>query len=72
MNNKAVGVCFCTLAAVLFLSRYIIGMLYRGFSPRVWGAQDFSESVGYVSLLPWYFAAGALIAGIVFLAQKEK
>lgn len=72
MNNKAVGICFCKLAVVLFLSRYVIAMLYRGFSPRVWGAQDFSESVGYVSLLPWIFAAAALIAGIAFLAQKEK
>lgn len=72
MDNKAVGVCFCSLAVVLFLARYLTAMLYRGFAPHAWGGEDLAENVGYVSLLPWVLAVIALVAGSAYLAQKEK
>ena len=69
MNNRATGVCFCALAVPLFLSRFVIAMLYRGFNPTRWGADDFAEAVRFVSIGPWIAAGVALLIGAAYLIR---
>lgn len=71
MNNRAVGVCFCAIAAVLFLARYVIAMLYGGFRQGGQDQSGFDMLMGFVGLLPWGFAAIALGAGIFYLVRGE-
>jgi len=72
MTKRTVGVSFCALAVVLFLSRYFIAMLYRGFDSHSWGSDNFSELLGYVGFAPWFFAILFLGAGIYYLIRSEK
>ena len=62
---------FCALAVVLFLSRYIIAVLYRGFDNHQWGSKDFANFMGYVGIAPWFFAAVFLAAGLYYLSRSE-
>ena len=71
MTKRTVGISFCALAVVLFLSRYIIAVLYRGFDYHQWGSQDFAAFLGYVGIAPWLFAAVFLAAGIYYLVRAE-
>jgi hypothetical protein len=71
MTKRTVGISFCALAVVLFLSRYIIAALYRGFDNHQWGSQDFADYLGYVGIEPWFFAALFLAAGIYYLVRSE-
>jgi hypothetical protein len=71
MNNKAVGVSFLGIATVLFLSRYIIAMLYYGFQQGGQNQGEFDMMMGFVGPLPWGFAAIALGVGIFYLVRGE-
>jgi len=71
MTKRTVGVSFCALAVVLFLSRYFIAALYRGFQHSQWGSQDFADYLTYVGIAPWLFAAVFLAAGIYYLVRSE-
>ena len=71
MNNRAVGVCFCAIAAVLFVSRYVIAMMYYGFSRGGQDQSTFDMMLGFVGPLPWVLAALALAAGTFYLVRKD-
>jgi hypothetical protein len=71
MTKRTAGISFCALAVVLFLSRYIIAVLYRGFDYHQWGSQDFADFLSYVGMEPWFFSAVFLAAGIYYLVRSE-
>ena len=71
MTKRTVGISFCALAVVLFLSRYLIAALYRGFTVELWSSEDFARCLGYVGIAPWFFAALFLAAGIYYLVRSE-
>jgi len=71
MTKRTVGISFCALAVVLFLSRYIIALWYRGSGHMQWGPEDFGYHLSYVGSAPWFFAAIFLIAGIFYLVRSE-
>jgi hypothetical protein len=71
MTKRTVGISFCALAVVLFLSRYLIAALYRGSNNSQWGSRDFADYLGYVGIAPWFFAAIFLAAGIYYLVRSE-
>ena len=71
MNNRAVGICFCAMATVLFLSRYIIAMMYYGFKQGGQSRGEFDMMLSFVGVLPWVLAAFALAAGIYYLIRKD-
>lgn len=72
MSKRGIGVIFCILAVVLFLSRYVFALWYRGLGRTTWGSEDFAQNLGYVGLTPWVMAFGFLIAGIVYLVRAEQ
>jgi len=71
MTKRTVGISFCALAVVLFLSRYIIALWYRGIGHTQWGPDDFGYYLSCVGSAPWFFAAIFLIAGILYLVRSE-
>jgi hypothetical protein len=71
MTKRTAGISLCALAVVLFLSRYLIAALYRGFTITQWGSDDFSQFLGYVGIAPWFFAVVFLAAGIYYLVRSE-
>ena len=71
MTKRTVGTVFCCLAVVLFLSRYVIALGYRGAEPKIWSAEKFAAFLGYVGIAPWVFALGFLIAGVFSLIRSE-
>ena len=71
MTKRTAGISLCALAVVLFLSRYFIAALYRGFTVELWSAEDFARCLGYVGITPWFFAALFLAAGIYYLVRSE-
>jgi len=71
MTKRAIAALFCCLAVMLFLSRYIIALWYRGSGRTVWGTDDFAAFLGYVGIAPWVLAVGFLIAGLVCLIRSE-
>jgi hypothetical protein len=71
MTKRTVGTLFCCLAVVLFLSRYIIALWYRGAGHTQWGADDFATHLSYVGVAPWILATGFLLAGIVYLVRSD-
>ena len=71
MTKRTAGILLCALAVVLFLSRYIIAVLYRGFDYHQWGSENFADFLGYVGIAPWFFAAVFLAAGIYNLVRSE-
>jgi hypothetical protein len=71
MEKRTVGVVFCCLAVVLFLSRYILALWYRGSGRTSWGSDDFARFLDYVGFLPWVLATAFLLAGILYLARSK-
>jgi len=71
MTKRSVGTSFCALAVVLFLSRYIIALWYRGSGHTQWGPDEFGAYLSYVGSAPWFFAALFLAAGIYYLIRSE-
>jgi hypothetical protein len=69
MTKRTVGTVFYCLSVVLFLSRYIIALWYRGSGHTQWGSDEFADYLGYVGVAPWLFAAAFLAAGIFYLAR---
>ena len=72
MSRRATGALFCCVAAVLFLSRYVVAIWYRGPAPTIWGREQFSTLLEYVGILPWVAAAGFLLVGIGYLLLAER
>jgi len=71
MTKRTVGTSFCALAVALFLSRYFIAVLYRGFNHSEWGSKDFDDYLRFVGVAPWILASIFLIAGIFYLVRGE-
>ncbi len=74
MNRRAMAAWLYFLAVVLFLSRYVFAIWYRGSNFNVWGHDNFAQFLDYVGVMPWVLAVVCLIAGIVYavLAEREK
>ena len=71
MTKRTVGALFCCLAVVLFLSRYIIALWYRGSERTSWGSNDFAGYLGYIGVAPWVLAVAFLGAGVWYLVRSE-
>ena len=71
MSRRSTGALFCCLAAILFLSRYVLALEYRGPSPRIWGREDFSSLLDAVGIWPWVAAGGFLLVGVIYLIAAE-
>ena len=72
LTKRTVGVSFCCLAVVLFLSRYVFALWYQGGAHRSWSSELFARQLEYVGVAPWVFAATFLVAGILFLIRGER
>jgi hypothetical protein len=72
MTKRTLGACFCCLAAVLYLSRYVFALWYGGGGRKAWGAQLFARDLESIGSAPWVFAAAFLGAGIYYLVRAEK
>jgi hypothetical protein len=73
MTKRTVGALFCSLAVVLFLARYVIALRYAGDHEHgTYSADLFNGYLGYVGVAPWIFAAGFLVAGIIYLVRAER
>jgi hypothetical protein len=71
MTKRTAGILLCALAVVLFLSRYIIAVVYRGPNHGQWGPDDFAIFLSCVGIAPWLFAAAFLVGGIYYLVRSE-
>jgi hypothetical protein len=70
MSKRSMAAVFFCLATILFLSRYVFALWYRG-EGHAWGPDDFANFLGYVGTTPWILAAASAIAGVVYLIQAE-
>jgi hypothetical protein len=68
MSKRTMAVvCFC-LATILFLSRYVFALWYRG-EGHTWVPDNFAAFLGYVGATPWILAFA--IAGIIYLIRAK-
>jgi len=72
MRKRTVGVSFCCLAVVLYLSRYVFALWYLGEGQRSGNSEALERQLEYVGVGPWVFAAAFLIVGIFFLIRGER
>lgn len=75
MSRRTMAAVLYCLAVVMFLSRYVIALWYRGSGPQhSWGPDDFAAYLGYVGIVPWVLAFGFLIVGIIYtlLAERDR
>ena len=74
MTRRAMAALLCCLALVLFFSRYVLALWYRGPGLNTWGPGDFDAFLNCVGIMPWVLAGGFLIAGVVYmiLAERDK
>jgi hypothetical protein len=70
MSKRTMAAVFFCLATILFLSRYVFALWYRG-AGHTWGPDNFAAFLGYVGTTPWILAAAFAIAGIVYLLRAE-
>jgi hypothetical protein len=73
MNRRAVGAVFCSLAVLLFLSRYVFALWYLGSGARgTWSATLFEGYLHYVGVAPWIMAAVFAIVGVIYLVLSGR
>ena len=71
MGRRSAGIALFALAAVLFLSRYVFALWYRGIHGSVWSREDFAHRLGYVGTTPWTVAVICVLAGLYYLYRAE-
>ena len=66
MSNKAIGVIFCLIAAILTGARYVAAAIFMSSSPS-WSAELFQSALRYIGPTLLIAAIAALVVGIGFL-----
>lgn len=70
MNRRATGVCFCIIAALLYISRYFSAAIF-GSGVSSWNRRLFAAMLEYVGSELKVLSIVALIVGLAYIITAE-
>lgn len=70
MARRTTGAIFCWLAALLFLSRYLLAVLYVNETVTR-NAEEFGFLLNAIPMTPWIMAGLCVVVGLGYLVWAE-
>ncbi len=71
MTKRAIAALFFCLAVVLFLSRYVFAIWFRGAGNMTWHSGEFDSILGEVGIAPWVLAVGLMMLAVAYMVRSE-